>query len=265
MFSDALVSQFYRARLDLKVTAAPLINAGNSAIVQLDIARQPQQFLLWKGDQHNQLIVQNADRKLQQLVLFVKEPRRAFEVRVRKESAAGRKVLRTEHNGKFVWVQEFTNFAQRHLLCGMDEQHYFVAQLPHGVSTVQEAHQALSNPAAGQAARQAGAKLIRQGEWFFVRATHSEVNALAPLLGKKVFIQRNIAATDGTNTFRRGRPHLVDQLVRLKDVTAPLVSGSVFVRGKVRHPDHRGLDLLEWHRVFGNAEASQPVGVQWAD
>ena len=41
MFSDALISQFHRARLDLKVAAQPLVRAGNSAIVQLDIARNP--------------------------------------------------------------------------------------------------------------------------------------------------------------------------------------------------------------------------------
>jgi hypothetical protein len=265
MFSDALVSQFHRARLDLKVTAAPLINAGNAAIVQLDIARNPQQFLLWKGDQHNQLIVQGTDRKLQQLVLFVKEPRRSFEARVRKEQVAGRKILRKENNGHFVWVEQFTDSAQRHLLCGMDEQHYFVAQLPFGASTVQEAHQALFNPAAGQAARKAGAKLIRQGEWFFVRASVAELKALEPLLGKKFPIQRRVAASDGTGAFRRGRAHVADELIRLKDVTAPLVPGSVYVKGKIRHPDHWTLELYEWHRVFGNAEASQPVGVQWAD
>lgn len=262
MFSDALVSHFHRARLDLKVTAAPLINAGNSAIVQLDIARTPQQFLLWKGDAHNQVIVQGTDRKLQQLVLFVKEPRRAFEVRVRKEQVAGRKVLRKEGNSHFVWVEQLTTSAQRHLLCGMDEQHYFVAQLPFGVSTVQEAHQALYNPAAGEAGRKSGSKVIRQGEWFFVRASMAELTALQTT---RQLVRKNVAATDGSKAFRRGRPHTVGQLVRLKGVTAPLVEGAVYVRGKVRHPDHRVLDLLDWHRVFGNAEASQPVGVQWAD
>ncbi len=263
MFADALISQFRRARLDLKVTPAPLINAGNAAIVQLDIARQPQQFLLWQGDKHNQLIVQNADRKHQQLVLFVKEPRRAFEVRVRKEQVDGRRVVRRER--KFVWVEQFTDAAQRHLLCGMDEQHYFIAQLPYGVSTVQEAHQALYNPAAGQAARKAGAKVIRQGEWFFVKASTDELKALLPLIGKQLFIQGKATTTDGDGRFRRGRPHVVEQLVKLREVTAPLVSGSVFVRGHVRHPDHQTIELYEWHRVFGNGEASQPVGVQWAD
>lgn len=260
MYSDALVSQFARARLDLKVTAAPLINAGNSAIVQLDIARDPQRFLLWKGDAHNQLFVQGTDRKLQQLVLFVKEPRRAFEVRVRKEQVAGRKIVRKDSH--FAWVQEFTTAAQRHLLCGMDEQHYFVAQLPYGASTVQEAHLALSNPAAKSAAQKAGSKLIRQGEWFFVRATQAELAALA---ATKRPSQRNVAVSDGTNAFRRGRPHVVNELLRLRGVVPPLVEGAVYVRGKIRHPDHRVLELYEWHRVFGNAEASQPVGVQWAD
>lgn len=269
MFPDALVSQFHRARLDLEVTAAPLINAGNSAIVQLDIARKPQQFLLWKGDRHNQLMVQGTDRKLQQLVLFVKEPRRSFEVRVRKESVAGRKILRKDPGSHFVWVEEFTNFAQRHLLCGMDEQHYFIAELPYGASTVQEAHRALYNPAVDQAARKAGAKVIRQGEWFFVRASTEELKAFTALIDVKFnrthFVQRHVPVTDGSGRFRRGRSHLVDELVQLKTVTSPLVAGAVFVRGKVRHPDHRVLELFEWHRVFGNAEASQPVGVQWAD
>ena len=264
MIPDALGSQFSRARLDLKVTGAPLIRAGNSAIVQLDIARKPQQFLLWKGDDHNQIQVQNTDKSLRQLVLFVKEPQRAFEVRVRKEQAVGRRIVRKDSNRHFVWVQEFTQVGQRHLLCGMDEQHYFVAQLPHGVATVQEAHSALANPAAAQNARANGAKLIRQGEWFFVRASHAEVEALTEL---NPLVRRGVATTDGSSVWRRGRPHVVDELVQLGPgfKPAPLETGQVFVRGKVRHPDHRVLHLLEWHRVFGNNEASQPVGVQWAD
>lgn len=261
---DALVSQFARARLDLKVAAAPLIRAGNAAIVQLDIARQPQQFMLWKGDAHNQIQVQNADRSLQQLVLFVKEPQRAFEVRVAREQIRGRRVVRNDPDRRFVWVQEFTQVGQRHLLCGMDEQHYFVAQLPHGVATVQEAHQALANPAAAQTARANGSKLIRQGEWFFVRASHAEVEALAEL---NPLVRRGVATTDGSSVWRRGRPHVVDQLVRPGPLRpgSVLRPGTVYVRGKVRHPDHRVLHLLEWHRVFGNNEASQQVGVQWAD
>lgn len=251
---DALVRQFAHARLDLEVTAAPLIRAGNAAIVQLDIARKPQQFMLWKGDAHNQIQVQNADKALRQLVLFVKEPQRAFEVRVSRDQVRGRRVLRTDANRRFVWVQEFTQVGQRHLLCGMDEQHYFVAQLPHHVATVQEAHQALANPAAAHAARMNGSKLIRQGEWFFVRASHAEVEALTEL---HPFVRRGVPTTDGSSVWRRGRPHLVDELVQGKT--------GVFVRGKVRHPDHRVLHLLEWHRVFGNNESSQQVGVQWAD
>lgn len=259
MHPDALVTQFHRARLDLKVTAAPLINAGNAAIVQLDIARQPQQFLLWKGDRHNELIVQGTDKKLRQLVLFVREPRRAFEVRVRKEAVNGRKVLRKE-NSHFVWVEEFTVPGRRHLLCGMDEQHCFVAQLPYGVATVQEAHQALFNPAAGEAARAAGAKVLRQGEWFFVRAAAAELEALAR---HRPLVHRHVATTDGS--WRRGRPHLADQLVRVTAAVPPVPAGAVYVRGSVRHPDHRALHLPEWHRVFGNNESSHQVGVQWAD
>ena len=80
-------------------------------------------------------------------------------------------------------------------------------------------------------------------------------------------MRRNVAATDGSNRFRRGRAHLVDELLRVHNppVGSGLVEGAVYVRGKVRHPDHRVLDLLQWHRVFGNAEASQAVGVQWVD
>ena len=267
MSSASLVAQFRHARLSLKVAPAPLVSVGNTAIVQLDIARKPQQFLLWPGAQNNRVAVQGIDRDLRQLVLFVDEPTRAFELRVRRSSASRELVVRRDAHPAFVWVQRTTPGGHRHLLCGMDEQHYFIAQLPERVTTVRDAHEALANPEASRQAQRALGKAIRQGEWFFLPLTTAEAQAVEALARGGALVSRHVAVTDGAEKFRRGRPHLVDELLRVREAAkgSVLVNGSVFVRGRVRHPDHRVAELLQWHRVFGNREASAPPTMTWVD
>src|SRR5262249_30665385 len=114
-----------------------------------------------------------------------------------------------------------------------------------------------------------GSRSIRQGEWFFVRASLAEEQAIERLIQSGALgIQRKTATRDSPGWGnRRGRPHVVDELVAL---TAPpassgLPSGAVYGRGKVHHPDHATLDLRHWSRVFGNRESSGPAGVSWVD
>lgn len=172
-------------------------------------------------------------------------------------------------------------------LCGHDERHWFVAAVPErlSVSTVKTAFEALKPPAVHfemqrkrvkpkKRNRRRNEAFLRQGEWFFVPAPawfHPDP--------KRVF---------RSEPLRRGggKPHLCEELVReggelvyvspqhpngltdaeyrkrisrhpklrhLQWVTQRRNPG-VFVRGKVRHADHRTIILPSWHQVLMNTE-----------
>jgi hypothetical protein len=172
-------------------------------------------------------------------------------------------------------------------LCGHDERHWFVAAIPEqaSVGNVRQAKEALK-PAAvrdaqsrehlGGRARDSrkNAAYRRQGEWFFL-----------PVPGFRVddsLILRNEPLRRGL----RGKPHWVDFCYRTggEDVyvcnrhpsgVTPqqhdriLVQNpkarswnwsrmrrnpGVYVRGRVRHADHRTINLPDWHVVHMNTE-----------
>jgi hypothetical protein len=54
-----------------------------------------------------------------------------------------------------------------------------------------------------------------------------------------------------------GTPHIAAELV-----SCP---GAVYVRGKIRHPDHKTICFQDWMRVVRNSEAARPAGMTWVD
>jgi hypothetical protein len=167
-------------------------------------------------------------------------------------------------------------------LLGHDERHWFVAAIPeaNAVSTVRAAKEALKPEAVVE--REAGVRSrvrsrrinkarARQGEWFFVPAQLEIVDPLRIL---------------GSEPLRRGggKPHVCQELYRVggdtvyvnrrnpNGITAlefarlgkrkqkseawrlMVRDPRVFVRGTVRHPDHRTIFLDGWHEVFMNTE-----------
>jgi hypothetical protein len=175
--------------------------------------------------------------------------------------------------------------AKQKFLCGHDERHWFVAAIPENepVSTVADAKIALK-PEEVRAReglvglsrkasfRRKNPAFVRQGEWFFLRATGLKVD---PLL-----ILRNEPLTRGNG----GKPHWAEQCYRSGGetvyVSAKYRNGLnsneffqlpeterrngnfrvmrrdalVHVRGEVRHPDHATIQLPTWHRVLMNTE-----------
>jgi hypothetical protein len=173
------------------------------------------------------------------------------------------------------------------LLCGHDERHWFVAGVPEAASvgTVRSAKEALKPPEvqAAQArlglrsrarARRKNAAYRRQGEWFFIPAPNLEVD--------EKLILRNEPITRGNGS----KPHWVEFCYRIGGQTVyvaprhpngidereyqqllndqPKAKGwgwrvmrrdaSVYVKGRVNHPDHRTIMLWGWHRVLMNTE-----------
>ena len=171
-------------------------------------------------------------------------------------------------------------------LCGHDERHWFVAAVPEraSVSNVQTAFEALKPAAVQHRIEQLKVKprkrnrrrneaFIRQGEWFFV-----------PVDGMRIderWILRNEPIARGG-----GKPHICEELVRqggeqvyvspqhqnglteaqyrklisrkpkLRKLgwVAQRRNPGVFVRGKVRHADHKTIVLDGWHHVLMNTE-----------
>jgi hypothetical protein len=170
-------------------------------------------------------------------------------------------------------------------LCGHDERHWFVAAVPERTpaSNVKTAFEALK-PGAVQFElnrkqvkpklrnRRRNAAFLRQGEWFFVPVGTQNFS--------KLTIRRNEPLSRG------GKPHFCEELVRFGGeivyVSAKHPNGvteaqyrklvsrkpelrklgwvtrrrnpGVFVRGTVRHADHKTIVLNDWHQVLMNTE-----------
>ena len=169
-------------------------------------------------------------------------------------------------------------------LCGHDERDWFTAAIPEtsGASSVPQAMEALKPAPVLQAQstkkmkardkkRRKTEAYIRQGEWFFVPAKNLKVD--------KSLILKNEPLQRG-----RGKPHMAEKLYRIGGTTV-YVNGShpngitakayaalpleqrkgipwrtmvrdpeVYVRGKIRHSDHKTVLLDGWYRVFPNEE-----------
>jgi hypothetical protein len=173
-------------------------------------------------------------------------------------------------------------------LCGHDERHWFVAGIPESarVGTVRQAKEALK-PAEVQSAqarqglrakarnRRKNAAFIRQGEWFFL-----------PVPGFSV-AEKLVLPNEPLTRGNGGKPHWAEFCYRTGGETvyvcslypngvteaqyesilawSPKAKGwgwrimrrnpGVYVRGRIRHADHKTVVLHGWHRVLMNTES----------
>ena len=168
-------------------------------------------------------------------------------------------------------------------LLGHDERHWFVAGIPEStpVSRVRDA-KAVLKPEAVLAAevglrsrdrdRRSNGARVRQGEWFFVPVASVPIDSRL-ILRNEPFVRS-----------RGGKPHACEELYRFGGETVYVSPGApngltqteyrdlsdrergrwswrvmkrnpkVYVRGRVRHPDHATVSLDGWHEVFSNTE-----------
>jgi hypothetical protein len=263
--SHSLVDRFARAGLALQVKGVPLRPTSNDGIVQLNIGRgrskAEEHFRLWPGARDNRIEVLGTDKALEQLVLMIHEPRRRFELEVSKSQAehSGERIVRIK--GRRAVIERFTDSSKRHFLCGMDEQHCFIAQLPQPVSAVSRAHEVLKPVGFEALSRRAQRKSVRQGEFFFAPLSADELKRCVQL-GQGVRVHSNSGIAEAAGWARAGRQHQATSVWPVD-----VVNGVVLVRGQVRHPDHKMLHFPEWVRVLQNREAYErpPPGVLWVD
>lgn len=173
--------------------------------------------------------------------------------------------------------------AKHRFLLGHDERHWFVAGIPETtpVSRVRDAKQALKpdlvqsgerGVRAKYRNRRSNAARIRQGEWFFIPAPDVRVERSSSFFARS----RSLG--------EEGKPHLCEELCRFGGETVYVSGGApngltedqyrglldgersrwnwrvmrrnpkVYVRGRVRHPDHQTVVLGGWHEVLSNTE-----------
>ncbi len=196
-------------------------------------------------------------------------------------------VLDVQANDRHLLLLSRDNGEKNKYLCGHDERHWFVAAIPETapVGTVRQAMESLKprEVQVAQARKRVGGKarnrrknaaFVRQGEWFFLPVAKMEVNA--------VFVLSNEPLMRGNG----GKPHWAEFCYRTGGETVyvcsrhpsgvtssqyrKILSGNsnakswgwttmlrnpgVYVRGRIRHPDHKTITLHGWHQVVMNTE-----------
>jgi len=265
--------------------------------------RRTEWFEIWPGHDDNKIQILDIDHSLNQILLLVHEPERVFETEELKrkgwkkslDDMADERRYRLNELGldfretktKFIIIEKTTSVV-RHFLMGVDERQLFVAQLVGGTANINEARKQLGSTVKfHEGVRKMSPK--RQGEWFFLRATMDQEEHIKLLLEKnKIWVEKkaSIGQYAGRNS---GNPHTADELVvipndprmspeRVKESKwkrgkTPIVRGAyptrsreVYVRGKIRHIDHKTLKYTHWYQVILNNEGATESATQtWID
>jgi hypothetical protein len=210
-----------------------------------------------------------------------------FELSIQPRLIAETQVLDVQADLRHLLLMSRQDDGKHKFLCGHDERHWFVAAVPEwaAVSSVRSAFDALKPDEVKVIETRLGVKpryrnrrrndaFIRQGEWFFVPIENQQ------LVNQRLMLRNEPISRGG------GKPHMCEELVRqggelvyvsnqypmgLTEVQRrQLISRkpetrhlhwvvqrrnpSVFVRGRVRHPDHKTIILDGWHQVMMNTE-----------
>ncbi len=285
-----LMEQFKKAGLKLLVLIEP-IQRQASNIFQMDIQHdkkgslRSELFRMYVP--HDKVIVQvrDTDEKAAQLLLLVKEPVVEFE----NSRYIGRRTpeqiedIKKRLRGAFLRIEgtqlyylEKTPAAVRYFLMGVDERQLFIAQLRGAATTVAEARKSLGSTVIfSDGARKNS--LNRQGEWFFLEVNPDVRDRIDRAIKKNQAIVKKKTNIGDQFGRRGGNPHTVDEmvLVRRADINPESkehrVSGVVvYVRGAVRHKDHKTIKFNHWREVVANNEGSATgqrtsTGIFWID
>jgi len=160
------------------------------------------------------------------------------------------------------------NFKNKFLL-GHDERHWFAAAVPD--DSVRDVRTAIASLRPTEVE---GRKAIRQGEWFFVPATHvddkgavihrneplsrggfSKPHICAALMrwgGETVLVSADYPT--GISPAAHDRLIAADPQARQMSWRSMTRDAEVYARGEVRHRDHKTIVLDGWHRVYMNRE-----------
>ncbi len=308
MKRQALIKQFNKVGLVLKITDKPIGLTTNDDVFQMDIGRKvvgtrrTEWFEIWPGHENNKIQILDVDTKLNQILLLVHEPKRIFEIEEAKKRMEGKSIEKSADNRRYelneqnldfretqshFFIKQQTPADNRRFLMGVDERQLFVAQLIKRVTNIVEARRSLGKTVQFHEGKR---KMTpnRQGEWFFVKATDQQEKDIELLLNKKrIFIvkKKNIGKYAGRVG---GNPHTADEIVVIPQSRAlveqakqskfmrkhkpivlseyPVRKREVFVRGRIRHIDHKTIKYTHWYQVILNNEGATEIATQtWID
>ncbi len=174
-------------------------------------------------------------------------------------------------------------------LCGHDERHWFSAGVDPNARNVADAMQSLKPEHVNEKESRYGVKArnlhrrrngarIRQGEWFFIPAPDLNVDPNRVRSPEPIVRGRGKAhmADEGyqlggervyvTRQFPNGltESEYAEYLAENRDAKnwnwrVMTRDAEVYVRGRVRHPDHATVVLNGWHQVLPNEEVSYEI------
>jgi hypothetical protein len=175
-------------------------------------------------------------------------------------------------------------------LLGHDERELFVSAVSSSSKSVIEAKESLKPGRVKSVEKKSGVKAVdkqkhknkarvRQGEFFFIPAPNAQINENLVLKNEPLF--------RGSGRFQAGKPHMAEELYRTggtpvmvsrespagisetryrqlvaknpeaakQSWTRRVQNPTVYVRGKITHPDHKTVVLKVWNLVSVNEEA----------
>ncbi|MCP4762857.1 MAG: hypothetical protein GY870_13845 [archaeon] len=230
---ETIQEKFTKANLELKIENESIIPGVNSdEIFQMTIEKKKniEFFKIFFGSKENIIRILCIDPKRKQVLLYIQEAEIEF--------------TRTEFDRKErLWFERVykTPKNKRKYLLGRDESHLFIAELSSTnfpINTILDAHKSLK-PDNYRTSNPKGKKFLRQGEWFFIPINKKENN----IIENNLFFVRN---KEKIGLESRGNPHIAQFILRVDDF--------IFVKGKIRHIDHKTLKLMDWYKVLHNNE-----------
>ncbi len=247
---------FEKARLPVEIENSPLfsrnLSVNNSDIFQMNISlkgKRPKKeyFRIYHGHEGNDVRIINADSKYQQVILLVNEPEREYTVRTW-----------SRKKNDYIYEKQNAPGYLRKYLCGLDESHLFIAELPNNfgpINKVKDAHRVLKPKIVAKKEKSLG-KIKRQGEWFFI-PVNAEEQARIDKISNLYWKNERIGPFGGN-------PHIAEKLFELDE--------DFFISGKISHVEHKTVRLNGWFKAVKNMEfrgatPSNQIynGVKWVD
>jgi len=294
-----LKEKFEKVGLNVVLETAPIRKGrGMNDIFQLDIQRNIkgtsrwEKFRIYPGHPDNIVQVRDIDKDSKQVLLLVQEPVREFDnvvpitrfntfKRIKEEAEKRRGILRIYKQGKEAHVIMKAPGGKRYFLLGVDERQLFIAQLKGAATSVEGAREQLGRSVQFADGSRRTSSLDRQGEWFFLETNQSTRDAIEKAIRQtRTAIHRKVNV--GTFLNRPGgNPHIANEIVILptneRDKIERMAGASprrllrnrVFVRGSIRHKDHKTVTFSQWREVIANNEGDTAMatanGVFWID
>ena len=250
-----LVKKFAEAGLTLEFG---LVNRSNREIFGVKVDRKvggnlrDEWFVMQPGHESNTIRVIDVNKKYHQVLIQVKEEKREF-------FTVGYKGKKQRHT---------TSASTRKFLLGLDERQLFMCQVNSRSRTVDHAHELLKAPNLVTAEGKVG-RATRQGEWFFIKPTDWEQKEIEKAIAKHLIMKKIPIGADSSGRGVSGNPHTADETLFIKGKPLkhgwPVRDREIFVRGKIRHKDHKTIEFKSWRKVLRNTESRESQVGTWID